>query len=265
MERGKAIQILKEELEKIPDLRRLPPNNEEFKLWLGRVSDVIDAALDSRDKTQFFTAVPIRIDWSWASGGKPAHDRAQYDEDLTKYGTALKAIIQRHEITGMDTIQSQLPEDTTELAILLFDKMQFHLKVVEASKSCFVSGNYREAILNAFIKLIDYVKEITGLDLDGDDLMNRVFSFNYDKERRRITKYPLIRINELKNISDRDEQQGFMFLCKGAVAGIRNPKAHTLIPQTNPLHTLEYLALASLLIRRVEESKVVKSQEGASS
>lgn len=160
---------------------------------------------------------------------------------------------------------TQCPENIAEMPNLLFDKMQFYPKVIEASRSCFVSGNYREAILNAFIKLIDYVKEITGLDLDGDDLMNRVFSFNYDKERRKITKYPLIRINELKNISDRDEQQGFMFLCKGAVAGIRNPKAHTLIPQTNPLHTLEYLALASLLIRRIEESKVVKSQEGASS
>lgn len=168
-------------------------------------------------------------------------------------------------VTPSETSQAQVPEDSAQMANFLFDKMQFHLKVVEASRSCFVSGNYREAILNAFIKLIDYVKEITGLDLDGDDLMNRVFSFNYDKERRKITKYPLIRINELKNISDRDEQQGFMFLCKGAVAGIRNPKAHTLIPQTNPLHTLEYLALASLLIRRIEESKVVKSQEGASS
>ena len=143
-------------------------------------------------------------------------------------------------------------------ATALFDVMQFHPKVVEASKDCFIAGNYREAILNAFICLIDYVKERTGLDLDGDDLMNQAFSINYDKEQRKITKYPIIRINELKNKSDRDEQQGFMFLCKGAAGGIRNPKAHKLIPQSNPLHTLEYLAFASLLIRRVEEGEIEK-------
>jgi len=150
------------------------------------------------------------------------------------------------------------PKDIAELSLNLFDKMQFHPKVVEASKDCFIAGNYREAILNAFICLIDYVKERTGLDLDGDDLMNQVFSINYDKEQRRITKYPIIRINELKNKSDRDEQQGFMFLCKGAAGGIRNPKAHKLIPQSNPLHTLEYLSFASLLVRRVEEGKIEK-------
>jgi len=149
-------------------------------------------------------------------------------------------------------------ERPIESPLQIFDAMQFHPKVVEASKDCFIAGNYREAILNAFICFIDYVKERTGLDLDGDDLMNQVFSINYDKEQRRITRYPIIRINELKNKSDRDEQQGFMFLCKGAAGGIRNPKAHKLIPQSNPLHTLEYLAFASLLVRRVEEGEIEK-------
>ena len=140
---------------------------------------------------------------------------------------------------------------------LIFDSLQLHEKVVESSKSCFITGNYREAILNAFINLIDYVKEITGLDIDGDDLMNHVFSFNYDKERRRVTKHPILCISGMKNRTDRDEQQGFMYLCKGAAIGIRNPKAHALIPQSNPFHTLEYLAFASLLMRRVEKAELL--------
>jgi uncharacterized protein (TIGR02391 family) len=146
----------------------------------------------------------------------------------------------------------QRPEDTVKLAIQLFDAMQFHPKVAEASRSCFISSNYREAILNAFISFIDYVKEMAKLDLDGDDLMNNVFSFNYDKEQRKITKHPLIRINELKNKTDRDEQLGFMFLCKGAAAFIRNPKAHKLIPQRDPYKTLEYLGFASLLFKTID-------------
>ena len=136
--------------------------------------------------------------------------------------------------------------------------MQFHPKVVEASQSCFVTNNYREAILNAFIHFIDYIKEITSLDLDGDDLMNQVFSFDYDQIQKKILRYPKICINPLKNRTDRDEQIGFMFLCKGVAAFGRNPKAHKLIAQSDPLQTLEYLAFASLLMRRIEEGKVVK-------
>ena len=176
---------------------------------------------------------------------------------LTKVIPIVNEAIGKLETTPLAELEARAPKGT-KVSSSLFDKIQFHPKVIEASRSCFVAGNYREAILNAFISFIDYIKEMTELDLDGDDLMNKVFSFNYDKDLRKITKYPIIRINELKNSNDRNEQQGFMFLCKGAAGGIRNPKAHKLITQSNPLHTLEYLAFASLLIRRVEEGKVVK-------
>jgi len=252
MERGKAIQILKKELEKIPDLRRLPPGNEEFKLWHDRVLNVIDAALDSRDKTRFFRAVPLRIDWSWASGEKPVQDGAQYDGDLTEYETVLKLIIQRYETNGMNTIQSQLPEDTTELANLLFDKMQFHPKVVETSKSLFETGHYAQAIFEAFKAINNFVKEKTGQSLDGKDLMAKVFR----------EQGPLIKLNKLKTQSERDEQEGFKFLFMGAMVGIRNPKAHDNVIQTDPYRTLEYLSFASLLMRRIEEGKVAQSREG---
>jgi len=149
---------------------------------------------------------------------------------------------------------TQQQKNKQETFPALFDAMQFHPKVVEASKSCFVAGNYREAILDVCIALEDHIKEITGLDLKGDDLMNNVFSFSYDKEQKKITKFPIIRINELKNETNRNEQQGFMFLCKGATAFMRNTKAHKLTPQPNPLHALEYLAFTSLLFRRIDEA-----------
>jgi len=39
--------------------------------------------------------------------------------------------------------------------------------------------------------------------------------------------------------------------------GIRNPKAHDNIIQTDPYKTLEYLSFASLLAKKVEESELV--------
>lgn len=135
-----------------------------------------------------------------------------------------------------------------EIASYLFDGMQFHPKVTEASMSCFQSGLYREAILNSFISLIDYVKEKTGSEDEGKSLMAHVFD----------EINPLIRLNSLRTKAEKDEQEGFKFLFMGATVGIRNPKAHTIIPQSDPLKTLEYLAFASLLMRRIEEGTATK-------
>lgn len=262
MDKREAIQFLKERLGEIPYLAKLNHDNQDYPLWRNQIEDVLEAIFgrDLREYQRFAEAHPSRPRTS--STNRSAEKRWYLDE-LKMCETAILSIIKTHELLGVEDkpVEKTQQKDTVKLPIQLFDAMQFHPKVVEVSKDCFIAGNYREAILNAFICLIDYVKERTGLDLDGDDLMNQVFSINYDKDQRRITKYPIIRINELQNKSDRDEQQGFMFLCKGAAGGIRNPKAHKLIPQSNPLHTLEYLAFASLLMRRIEEGKVVRTSQ----
>jgi predicted nucleotide-binding protein len=102
MTKGEAIEHLKQELAEIRHLRQLAPGNQEFKLWRDRVSNIIGAALNSDDERRFHQAVPIRIDWSWASSNKPAQDRAQYDEDLDNCETALKSIIEKYERFGFE-------------------------------------------------------------------------------------------------------------------------------------------------------------------
>jgi uncharacterized protein (TIGR02391 family) len=130
-------------------------------------------------------------------------------------------------------------KETTPISI----PIQLHPKVLEVSKSLFETGHYSQAIFEAFKAVNNFVKEKTGSSLDGKDLMTKVFR----------EEAPIIKLNELKTQSDKDEQEGFMFLYMGAMVGIRNPKAHENIIQTDPYKTLEYLALASLLMRRVEE------------
>ena len=211
--------------------------------------DMWAAALTIKLDSRSINTLRICIDYTDRAIGKL--------EDEIEKGVRDKETGER--IEGLGKTKIVKPTGSAELSPgSLFDNLKFHPSTVEASRSCFIADNYREAILNAFIGLIDHIKELTGLDLDGDDLMNKVFSLTYDKKHRKITKYPIIRINNLKNSSNRNEQQGFMFLCKGAAGAIRNPKAHKLVTQSNPLHTLEYLAFASLLRRRIDESKVVQ-------
>ena len=140
------------------------------------------------------------------------------------------------------------PKDTTELPVNLFDAMQFHPRLVEASRGLFKDGYYSDAIFRAFTAVNNFVKEKSGLSLDGKALMSA--AFNEEK--------PVIKINDLLTKPDRDEQEGFKFLFMGGQVGIRNPKAHDNVVQTDPYRTLEYLGFASLLMKRIEEGKIVK-------
>ncbi len=120
-----------------------------------------------------------------------------------------------------------------------------HPDIRRECEKLFNHGNYAPCILEAYKVVIDKVKKKTGLELDGGrGLVSHVFS----------PKSPILRLNGLQSTSDQNEQEGFMYLFMGAIEGIRNPKAHDLVHQTDPIRTLEYIALASILARRVDDA-----------
>ena len=84
----------------------------------------------------------------------------------------------------------------------------------------------------------------SGSELDGTKLMQSVFSQNN----------PVLKFNDLADQSDKDEQQGFMMMFSGAVAGLRNPRAHRLM-KDDPERALEFIAYISLLAKLVDEAK----------
>jgi len=135
---------------------------------------------------------------------------------------------------------------------LLF-RYELHPRIKEVAYQQFEDGYFKEAIQNALVEVIDQVKIQTGhpkngngRELDGDDLMNQVFGCdNHD---------PLIKLNDLATSLDKAEQRGMMNLFKGIV-GIRDRKAHLNFIQNDPLKTIEYLSLASLLLRLIDENK----------
>jgi uncharacterized protein (TIGR02391 family) len=81
------------------------------------------------------------------------------------------------------------------------------------------------------------------LELDGGSLMEKAFSPNA----------PVLRFNDLSNQSDRDEQRGFMMMFSGAVAGLRNPRAHEFI-HDEPERALEFIAYVSLLAKLLDDT-----------
>lgn len=127
----------------------------------------------------------------------------------------------------------------------LYDALRLHPRIRKASESLFKTGHYAQAIFEAFKSIEVVVKEKSETnDKDGQTLMADVFN----------ETQPKLRLNQMQTTSERDEQIGFKFIFMGVMTGIRNPKAHDLVEQKNPYRTLEYLALASLLAKRVEEA-----------
>jgi len=134
-------------------------------------------------------------------------------------------------------------EEITITPKKLFDLLKFHPRIVDASRSQFRSGHYAEAIFNAFKCIEILAKEKSGSRKRGTALMQDIFSENN----------PIIKLNNMQQDFEIDEQQGFRFIYAGAMLGIRNPNAHADIPQKDPYRTLEYLSLASLLTKRLDE------------
>ncbi|WP_028666316.1 TIGR02391 family protein [Runella zeae] len=104
-------------------------------------------------------------------------------------------------------------------------------------------NNYRSAILDTYIEMVNMVKNKSGLSNDdGSTLMDKAFSVN-----KPVLKYT----------DDKNKQQGIMLLFKGAVMAIRNPNAHKIIRWENLSRTLEWLSFASGLLHILDECEVV--------
>jgi uncharacterized protein (TIGR02391 family) len=120
-----------------------------------------------------------------------------------------------------------------------------HPEIIKVSEKLFNDEHYAQAIEEAFKKIILLVKKKSNReDLDGCGLMTTVFS----KEN------PTLKFNNLITRTDKDEQQGWMHLYQGAVLGIRDVKTHENIIQKDKQKAFEYLAFASLLCKRLEET-----------
>lgn len=126
------------------------------------------------------------------------------------------------------------------------DLVHLHPIVQKIAGELYKNGHYRQALLDTYIALVDAVKvKSTRYDIDNSPLMQAVFS----------AKRPILKVSD-----DQDEQMGFMWLFSGAVMAIRNPKAHKLIEQKDTQRTLEWLSFASVLLRVLDDTELIKER-----
>jgi uncharacterized protein (TIGR02391 family) len=125
-----------------------------------------------------------------------------------------------------------------------YEGLELHPDIEHAAGQLFRDGHYASAILEGVKALNARVRLRSGVgDKDGSNLMEFVFN----------PKNPVLKFNVLADQSDADEQRGFMMMLSGAVAGLRNPRAHKIVVD-DPEMALEFIAFVSLLAKLVDAS-----------
>ena len=119
---------------------------------------------------------------------------------------------------------------------------RLHPEVVAAASALFADRQYDSAVTEAMKSVEVRVRDLTELQLSGATLMQEAFK----------PKEPRLDVAVETGRSGDDEREGYFYLFRGAMVGIRNPKAHELSRGDDPDEALEVLGLASLLHRRLD-------------
>ncbi|KWE57504.1 TIGR02391 family protein [Burkholderia sp. MSMB2157WGS] len=134
-----------------------------------------------------------------------------------------------------------------ERAQRVFGAVNWHSQIALHCAKLFEDGHYAEAV-EAACKVLELLVKMRALKDDGSGtgLMQAIFNANK----------PILKFNDQQNESERSEQTGMMYLYAGAMAAIRNPRAHGLM-KDHPEQALEYLLFINMLAKALERTSVV--------
>jgi uncharacterized protein (TIGR02391 family) len=129
--------------------------------------------------------------------------------------------------------------------LIPFDALVTDDGLRQTCRSLFNGDHYALAVQKAFTYIDNMVRDKSGqAEKYGADLMRTVFS----------AKSPVLRLNDLETLSDRNEQQGYMEMLAGAMIGIRNPRSHEYDFVDRPEEALEMLVMANHFIRMLNKA-----------
>jgi uncharacterized protein (TIGR02391 family) len=228
----RSIELLRQRLGEFDRVYALRRDDPELEKWVSTTAAILDGAFGKPNGEDH--AMTYRFKYT---GGVSYYGKSdQYYEQEHR-----KEMLQRKAV--LESCLEQLEMLAPPAAQVAEGHYQFHIEVERVSGDLFRDGHYKPAALEAYIRVIDEVKRRSGLNLDGDSLMNQAFGCD--------NRIPALKFNSLSTDAERDEQRAFLFLFKGIV-GLRNSKAHSNRLFNDPSRAHEYLALASLLMRLLE-------------
>jgi len=235
---NQAIPLLRRQAERADEIATRHFNDPQVEVWFNSTKNLLNQTFgephgDMHENTK---------DFAYAQSGVSLHvNMSDYEIQADHEGktTRRKALL----LGFVEQLEDLAPPN----AATVLHQYNFHSEIERVSGHLFRDGHYKQAALEAYIRVIEQVKSVSGLSEDGDSLMNKVFGI--DKQT------PVIQFNHLTTDAERDEQRGIMYLFKGVV-GLRNSKAHSNRIFNDQSRAHEYLSLASLLVRLLEIAHV---------
>ena len=125
-----------------------------------------------------------------------------------------------------------------------------HSTVLTYCTAELLADNYFHAVLEASKGLFERLRDRTGLDADGAELVDQALGISKGSGTPRVV------FNSLRTESERSEQRGLMNLFKGVAGTFRNPTAHAprISWSMSEQDALDLLSLVSMLHRRLDQA-----------
>lgn len=161
-----------------------------------------------------------------------------------------KVVRARHDL--MSIIEVSKIQDDIEIRVKGFrDKLELrnvHPAIFAFCRAELVADNYFHAVLEANKGLLQRIRDISGVEADGNRLIEQVFS-----------NKPVVIINSFRTQSEKDEHTGFCNLLRGLCGMFRNPLSH--VPKEEwPISeqdALEILGIISYCHRRLDNARKI--------
>lgn len=129
------------------------------------------------------------------------------------------------------------------------EKRNGHPELIKYCKAELLANNYFHAVFEANKGLFARIRELSGLNTDGNALIEEAFSKN-----------PILIINNYIAPSEKDEHNGFCNLLKGLCGMFRNTEAHEpkISWEITEQDALEILGIISYCHRRLDNAHKIR-------
>lgn len=164
-------------------------------------------------------------------------------EQLTAISEKLNAlgIKASKEISQIEIPEpSQIKRPADDLVAVL-NGIELHESIAEDCIDLFEKGHLNDSVRKALERFEKLIQDKTGLHDIGKALMAKAFNH----------QNPLIAINDGTGGNAQSEQEGFMHLTMGAMAGVRNLYSHGDVDTIEPMDAFERLCFVSMLFKRI--------------
>lgn len=117
-------------------------------------------------------------------------------------------------------------------------------RIWEAIRSSVENRNYTGAIQDTMYFLSDLIRQKSGLEGDGTSLVGHAFG----------GRNPILKVNKLQTESEKNFQSGIEQLLRGLYQGIRNPRSHDKILDSEE-DAIAIILFVNYLVKTIDQSK----------